>query len=105
MVSEDYMTNGIQIDSYTQNGTKKEWNSENDGTNKMMSLDTPLQPGESINLSINWHFEVSKQSGREGAILENTFFLAYFWLPIEILFNFKIVAIKNFLITWSFFPK
>ena len=84
MVSEDYMTNGIQIDSYTQNGTKKEWNSENDGTNKMMSLDTPLQPGESINLSINWHFEVSKQSGREGAILENTFFLAYFYPRVAV---------------------
>ncbi|UAB83394.1 M1 family metallopeptidase [Zunongwangia sp. SCSIO 43204] len=82
--SEDYMTNGIEIDSYSENGTKKEWNSKNDGTNKMIKLDTPLQPGEKINLSIDWHFDVSKQSGREGAILENTFFLAYFYPRVAV---------------------
>ena len=82
--SEDYMTNGIEIDSYSENGTKKEWNSKNDSTNKMIKLDTPLQPGESVTLSIDWHFDVSKQSGREGAILENTFFLAYFYPRVAV---------------------
>ena len=82
--SEDYMTNGIEIDSYSENGTKKDWDSKNDGTNKMIKLDRPLQPGESVNLSIDWHFDVSKQSGREGAILENTFFLAYFYPRVAV---------------------
>ena len=82
--SEDYMTNGNEIDSYSENGTKKEWNSKNDVTNKMIKLDTPLQPGESVSLSIDWHFDVSKQSGREGAILENTFFLAYFYPRVAV---------------------
>ncbi|MDN3594068.1 M1 family metallopeptidase [Zunongwangia endophytica] len=84
MASEDYMTSGIHIDSYSENGNEKEWNSKNDGTNKMIKLDTPLKSGESIDLSINWHFDISKQSGREGAILENTFYLAYFYPRVAV---------------------
>ena len=84
IASEDYMTNGLEIDSYSENGVEKEWNSKTDGTNKMIKLETPLKPGKSVNLNINWHFDVSKQSGREGAILENTFFLAYFYPRVAV---------------------
>lgn len=83
-VPEDYLTSGIHIDSYKENGKTMNWDDSNDGTNKFVKLDQPLAPGEDITLNIDWHYSVSKQSGREGAISENTFFLAYFFPRIAV---------------------
>ena len=77
--SEATLTEGIIIDEYVENGEEKEWKDKNDGTNKTIELTRPLLPNDSINLKINWHFELAKQSGREGAIDSTTFFLAYFY--------------------------
>jgi hypothetical protein len=79
-----YLTEGLKIDHYFVNGEEKEWDDSNDGTNKMMKLETPLPPGKSINLDINWHYQVSEQSGREGAIDSTTFFLAYFYPRVAV---------------------
>ena len=58
--------------------------SQNDGTNKSIKLKKPLLPKDSIHLALDWHFDVSKQSGREGAIDSTTFFLAYFYPRIAV---------------------
>ena len=81
---EDYFTSGTHIDSLQENGTKQEWPENSMGTNKKVKLETPLLPGAKVELAINWHFDMSKQSGREGAIDDTTFFLAYFYPRIAV---------------------
>lgn len=83
-VPEDYLTTGIHIDAYKENGKEQEWDDSNDATNKFIKLSQPLAPGANITLNIDWHYSVSKRSGREGAIKENTFFLAYFFPRIAV---------------------
>ncbi|HEA29521.1 MAG TPA: M1 family peptidase [Leeuwenhoekiella sp.] len=83
-VGQDYLTEGIKIDKYVVNGEEKKWDDSNDNTNKMMKLDAPLPPGKSVDLTIDWHYKVSKQSGREGAIDSTTFFLAYFYPRVAV---------------------
>lgn len=82
--SPDYLTSGMHIDEYEENGVHQKWEDQNDGTNKIVKLAKPLAPNESVNLSFEWHFDVSKQSGREGAIDSTTFFLAYFYPRIAV---------------------
>lgn len=82
--SEATLTEGITIDKYVENGVEKEWKDKNDGTNKGMELSKPLPPNDSIQLNIDWHFELAKQSGREGAIDSTTFFLAYFYPRVAV---------------------
>lgn len=77
-VSEDYLTSGLHIDQFKEDGETGNWQEkENDGTNKFVKLNTPLLPGKKVSLTIDWHYKVSKQSGREGAISRNTFFVGY----------------------------
>ncbi len=81
----DYLTNGVQIDNLSVNGQNKKWDNENaSSTNQMISLIKPLMPHDSVKLNINWHFEVSKQSGREGMIDSTTFYLAYFYPRVSV---------------------
>ncbi|WP_461534256.1 M1 family metallopeptidase [Sinomicrobium sp.] len=87
--SPDYLTSGMHIDRYVENGVEREWTDENDGTNKMITLASPLLPGESITLDIDWHFDMSVQSGREGAIDETTFFLAYFFPRVAVYDDYR----------------
>jgi hypothetical protein len=81
----DYLTPGVQIDSFLINGEKKDWDNEKkSATNEMVSLPKPLMPHDSIKLDITWHFEVSKQSGREGMIDSTTYYLAYFYPRVSV---------------------
>ncbi|MBD1391518.1 M1 family metallopeptidase [Mucilaginibacter glaciei] len=81
----DYLTQGIQIDTFLINGQKKTWNNNTMGsTNQSVSLSAPLMPHDSIKLNIAWHFDVSKQSGREGMIDSTTYYLAYFYPRVAV---------------------
>jgi hypothetical protein len=83
--ADDYLTPGVQIDSFVINGTKKDWdNNKASATNQMVSLPKPLMPHDSVKLDIAWHFEVSKQSGREGMIDSTTYYLAYFYPRVSV---------------------
>jgi len=79
-----YITDGIQIDHYEENGKVKAWDDTNDGTNKSMPLEDPLLPNQEVTLTIHWSFDLSVQSGREGVIDETTFFLAYFYPRVSV---------------------
>src|SRR5699024_8216779 len=75
-VPEDYLTSGIHMDSYKENGKNADWDSKPlDGTDKFVKLNPPLSPGEQVTLDIGWQYKASKQSGREGAISKNTFII------------------------------
>jgi hypothetical protein len=83
----DYLTPGVQIDEFLVNGEKKNWNNnEASGTNQMVALQKqkPLMPHDSVKLNITWHFEVSKESGREGMIDSTTYYLAYFYPRVSV---------------------
>ena len=83
--SDDYLTPGIQIDSFMVGGTKKNWNNKQAaGTNQMISIPKPLLPHDSVKLDITWHFQVSKESGREGMIDSTSYFLAYFYPRVSV---------------------
>ncbi len=84
-VPDKYLTDGIHIDSFKENGETRVWEEkETDGTDKFIKLKNPLLPGATITFDIDWHYKVSEQSGREGAISENTFFLGYFYPRIAV---------------------
>ncbi|MDB5155908.1 MAG: aminopeptidase [Mucilaginibacter sp.] len=84
-VSDDYLTSGLQIDNFTVNGAAHKWdNDAASGTNQMIGLAKPLMPHDSVKLNIDWHFDLSKESGREGVIDSTTFYLAYFYPRVSV---------------------
>ncbi len=81
----DYLTPGVQVDAFNANGTTVDWNNKSaESTNQMVKLPKPLMPHDSVKLDIAWHFEVSKQSGREGMIDSTTYYLAYFYPRVSV---------------------
>ncbi len=84
-VPEDYLTSGLHIDYYAENGETQTWpSSKMDGTDKFIKLQSPLLPGEQVQLTIDWHYDLSKVSSREGAISQHSFFLAYFFPRVAV---------------------
>ncbi|NOT75552.1 MAG: M1 family metallopeptidase [Cyclobacteriaceae bacterium] len=82
--SPEYLTSGIHIDSYSENGKSKKWTVNGPVTADRVGLMKPLAPHDSVKLSIGWHYDVSVESGREGAIDSTTFFLAYFYPRVAV---------------------
>jgi hypothetical protein len=81
----DYLTAGVSIDKYAENGTAKTWRaSDRDGTWKNVRLTTPLAPHDSVLLDFDWHYPISLKSNREGMIDSTTYFLAYFYPRVAV---------------------
>jgi hypothetical protein len=80
----NYLTPGIQIDTFLVNGQPKKFNSAMASTNYMVSLPKPLMPHDSVKLNIAWHFQISLESGREGMIDSTTYYLAYFYPRVSV---------------------
>jgi len=83
--SADYLTSGVHVDSLRVNGTPTPWQvTEGNFTTKQLKLATPLVPHDSVHLSFKWHYDISKESGREGMIDSTTWFLAYFYPRVAV---------------------
>jgi hypothetical protein len=83
--SADYLTSGVHVDSLAVNGTPMPWQvNERNFTTKQLRLATPLVPHDSVHLSFKWHYDISKESGREGMIDSTTWFLAYFYPRVAV---------------------
>lgn len=81
----DYLTAGVHIDSYTENGEAKKLKpQDHDGTWKFIRLNQPLGPHDSVRLDITWHYTISLKSGREGMIDSTTYYLAYFYPRVAV---------------------
>ena len=81
----DYLTPGLQVDNFTANDKPIKWNNnEYATTNQMISLPQPLMPHDSVTLNVAWHYEISKQSGREGMIDSTTYYIAYFYPRVSV---------------------
>ena len=81
--SPDYLTAGVSIDSFMVNGTLLPW--QEDGYhNTWYAVPATLKPKDSVKLSVAWHYDVSKESGREGMLDSTTFYLAYFYPRVSV---------------------
>jgi hypothetical protein len=83
--STDYLTDGIQVDTFKVNGQAKTWNNVTArATNQGVALSKPLMPHDSVKLDIVWHYQLAKGRGREGIIDSTSFYLAYFYPRISV---------------------
>jgi len=80
----DYLTSGVHIDKFAVNGQPATWNAEAGFTVQRFTLPKPLLPRDSVRLSVDWHYDMSRESGREGAIDSTTFFLAYAYPRVSV---------------------
>jgi len=83
--SADYLTSGVHIDSLLVNNQPTPWpRAETGYTNVRLPLPAPLLPHDSVRFSIKWHYDISKESGREGMIDSTTWYLAYFYPRVAV---------------------
>jgi len=82
--SPDYLTSGIQFDKFLVNGEPAKIDWAGASTNMAVSLKKPLAPHEQVKLDIDWHFQISLESGREGMIDPTTYYLAYFYPRVSV---------------------
>jgi hypothetical protein len=83
--SPEYLTSGVHIDSLAVNGVATAWECANNCfTWQRVRLASPLLPHDSVRLAFKWHYDVSKESGREGMLDSTTFFLAYFYPRVAV---------------------
>lgn len=95
--SPDYLTSGVTVDSFVVNGKPQPWNnSPFVFTNMRIRLNQPLLSHDSVQLYIKWHYDMSKQSGREGAIDSTTFYLAYFYPRVAVYDDYEGWDATNF---------
>ncbi|WP_158500546.1 M1 family metallopeptidase [Spirosoma radiotolerans] len=83
--SADYMTSGIHIDKYTDGTSTRQFPDAGTLTAQRMQLTKAVVPHDSVKLTFDWHYDVSVESGREGALDSTTFFLAYFYPRVAVL--------------------
>ncbi|MFL6375036.1 MAG: M1 family metallopeptidase [Pyrinomonadaceae bacterium] len=88
-ISTDYLTSGVHIDAYSENGKAKEWDEKANEKLRgmtwfMAKLETPLKPAQSVKLAIKWHYDLSVKSSREGMIDPSTAFIAYFYPRVAV---------------------
>jgi hypothetical protein len=84
-VAESYLTKGIVIDKFMENGKQAEFGNPEGETWQPIKLSKPVPSGDSVQLSFEWHYEVSERSGREGKLDSTSFFLAYFYPRVAVL--------------------
>ncbi|MGG9963520.1 M1 family metallopeptidase [Ferruginibacter sp. SUN106] len=83
--SADYLTTGIHIDKYTENGTEKPFGDPHGSTNFGVRLNKGVPSGDSVKLTFDWHYDLSEESGREGKLDSTSFFLGYFYPRVAVM--------------------
>ncbi len=101
--SPDYLTSGVHVDAFIINGQKMQWQDSRQFTWRPVRLPQPLSPHDSVQLSFNWHYEISLQSGREGMIDSTTYFLAYFYPRVAVYDDYNGWDRMNFVDSHEFY--
>ncbi|HCW06012.1 MAG TPA: aminopeptidase [Cytophagales bacterium] len=101
---KDYLTDGMQIEEVTVNGAPYVWKENSfSPTVQQMRLPKALPPHDSIKITFKWHFEISKQSNREGMIDSTSYFLAYFYPRIAVLDDYNVWDRMQFMDSHEFY--
>ena len=82
-VSKDFLTDGVIIDGLVIEGTPVKFNNDV-GTTAWVALPKPLASKDSIHLRINWHYDLSVLSGREGMLDSTSAFMAYAYPRVSV---------------------
>ena len=83
--SDAYLTSGVHIDAFAVNGKAQKWRDDPSVfTTTHVTLPAPLLPHDSVQLSIDWHYEISREAGREGMLDSTSYFLAYFYPRVSV---------------------
>jgi hypothetical protein len=83
--SDAYLTSGVHVDAFGVNGQTVPWRDDpSTFTWRRVALPAALTPHDSVKLSFDWHYEISRESGREGMIDSTTYFLAYFYPRVAV---------------------
>ena len=83
--SPDYLTSGLHFDAFSISGIPQ--STADDGryfTWRPVTLPAPLVPHQSVRMNIDWHYEISKEAGREGMLDSTTYYLAYFYPRVAV---------------------
>ncbi len=75
--SKDALTDGLKIKSFLINGEKYNINSDGWSTVEAVKLIKPIASKSKTEIKIEWEYPLAKQSGREGQIDPETFYVAY----------------------------
>jgi hypothetical protein len=95
--SPDYLTSGVHIDSVAVNGVATPFAcGDNCFTWQRLRLASPVLPHDSVRLAFKWHYEISKESGREGMLDSTTFYLAYFYPRVAVFDDYNGWDTMNF---------
>ncbi|MBA2685057.1 MAG: M1 family metallopeptidase [Gemmatimonadaceae bacterium] len=83
--SDAYLTSGVNVDGFAVNGRALAWiERPNLFTTRHVDLPAPLMPHDSLHLSLQWHYDMSREAGREGMLDSTTFYLAYFYPRVSV---------------------
>ena len=80
----DFLTTGLNIRAFSINGQDYAVDSKDWGTIARVKLKSTINPGQTANLTIDWTYPLSKESGREGQLDSTTFFVAYSFPRISV---------------------
>ncbi|WP_379968714.1 M1 family metallopeptidase [Epilithonimonas sp. UC225_85] len=75
--SKESMTDGLKIKSFSINGEKYNINSDDWGTVEAVKLTKAIASKSKTEIKIDWEYPLAKESGREGQIDPETFYVAY----------------------------
>src|SRR5258705_952993 len=94
----------MHIDKFAVNGQARPFRDDNFVfTNVGVRLPKPLAPHDTVQLSFDWHYDVSLQSGREGMIDSTTYFLAYFYPRVAVFDDYNGWDRMNFVDSHEFY--
>jgi hypothetical protein len=84
-VSDDYLTSGVHFDRFSiADRPQAIADDPRYFTWRPIALPTPLVPHDSVRMNIDWHYEISKEAGREGMLDSTTYYLAYFYPRVAV---------------------
>ncbi|HVT85612.1 MAG TPA: M1 family metallopeptidase [Chitinophagaceae bacterium] len=102
--TDNYLTSGVHIDKFSVNGETRPWQDNQFLYTWMPArLPQPLMPHSSVQLSFDWHYEISLRSGREGMIDSTTYFLAYFYPRVAVYDDYEGWDQMNFVESKEFY--
>ncbi|MBW7676900.1 M1 family metallopeptidase [Chryseobacterium chendengshani] len=83
-VSKEFLSSGLKINSFIIDDLKYSINSSDWGTVEKVKLMKVLKPKTKTEIKIEWEYPLSVQSGREGQIDPETFYVAYSFPRISV---------------------